>query len=402
MRLDGPFHLTYCSNIHAGETWPEVSAALAATLPAVRAALGSDVGPLALGLRLSAKAAETLEAPAALERFLDFLERGNYYVLTINGFPYGAFHGERVKERVYQPDWRTEARVEYTNRLARLMARFLDDRPDIEGSVSTVPGAFRTDVTTEADVSAMAAGFLRHAAYLAALRARTGRTVLLAIEPEPACYLETIDDVLPFFQERLLDASAVARIARETGTALSVGDVRRHVGVCLDACHMAVEFERPTEVVERLSNAGIRISKVQLSSALSLEARPGTDPAGTLEPFAEDVYLHQVVQRTSDSRLLRFTDLPEALAASRAGVTPDQSEWRVHFHVPIFLSRMQGFGTTQADLVDLLQVLRARGSCPYLEVETYTWDVLPAEYRTVDVATAIARELNWVRTTLAS
>jgi hypothetical protein len=165
---------------------------------------------------------------------------------------------------------------------------------------------------------------------------------------------------------------------------------------------MAVEFEQPADSVERLAAAGIRIGKVQLSSALRLEAHRGPDVLSRLEPFAEDVYLHQVVQRTGEGRLVRYTDLPEALAAARAGVTPENTEWRVHFHVPIFMADMQGFGTTQADLVELLHVLRRRGSCPYLEVETYTWDVLPPEYRTVDVATAIARELNWVRTILSS
>jgi len=281
------------------------------------------------------------------------------------------------------------------------MARFLERRPDIEGSVSTVPGAFRAEVKGEADVAAMAAGILRHAAYLANLRARTGRTVLLAIEPEPACYLETVDDVIPFFEDRLFAPSAVAAIARETGTALSVDDVRRHVGICLDACHMAVEFERPADLVERLSAAGIRICKVQLSSALRLEARRGTDVRASLQPFAEDVYLHQVVQRTGGGSLVRYTDLPEALAAARAVEAPEEAEWRVHFHVPIFMANMKGFGTTQADLVELLRLIRRGGVCPYLEVETYTWDVLPAEYRSVDVATAIARELNWVRTILS-
>ena len=400
MKVAGSFHLTYCSNIHTGDTWQDASHALAATLPLVRQRLSFD-GPMAVGLRLSAEAALTLEQPAALRSFLDFLDRGNYYVLTINGFPYGAFHGQRVKEQVYLPDWRDPARVAYTNRLASLMATFLGAHPEIEGSVSTVPGAFRSHATTESDAGAIAAGVLRHAAFLVDLRARTGRTVTLALEPEPACFLETTDDVVAFFVGHLFDGCAVEAAARETGLALSVEDVRRHVGICLDACHMAVEFERPSAVIERLARAGIRICKVQLSSALRLEsAAGGPGIRSALEPFADDIYLHQVVQRGEEG-LVRYTDLPEALAAAGADSRHADREWRVHFHVPIFMAAMDGLGTTQADLIALLGALQVNAVCPYLEVETYTWDVLPARYRNVDVSTAIARELSWVRTTLA-
>ena len=400
MRVGEHFHLTYCSNIHAGHTWPEVSDALASTLPSVRQGLNLD-GPLAIGLRLSAEAAESLEEPANLEAFLGFLRRGNYYVLTINGFPYGAFHGERVKERVYLPDWRDPARLEYTNRLARLMARFLEGHDGIEGSVSTVPGAFRPDIATEHDATQVAEGVLRHAVTLVGLQRQTGKTVTLALEPEPACFLETLDDVIPFFIDRLFNPDLVDRISRETGVAMTVSDVRRHVGICLDACHMAVEFERPGDTIRRLAAAGIRICKVQLSSALRLTSEGGPPNYRALERFADDTYLHQVVQRDGGT-LTRHIDLPEALAAARVAPGPDAAEWRVHFHVPIFLAQLNAFGTTQPDLIDLLHLLREGEVCPYLEVETYTWDVLPPEYRNVDVSTAIVRELNWVRTTLAS
>lgn len=395
MRVAGNFHLTYCSNIHAGESWQDVRRALEATLPVVRTRLGFD-GPLGVGLRLSAQAAASLGDPGMLAAFRAFLARGNYYVFTINGFPYGAFHGQRVKEAVYLPDWRDPARLEYTNRLASLMAAFLEPGSDIEGSVSTVPGAFRLAAAGADDAAAIADGILRHAAFLVALRVRTGRTVTLALEPEPACFLETTDDVIPFFAERLFDERTVASVARDTGLPLTIEDVRRHLGICLDACHMAVEFEAAAGVVARLSAAGIKICKVQLSSALRLGA--GADHAA-LQPFADDIYLHQVVQQTPQG-LVRYTDLPEALAAAAPGRS--SHEWRVHFHVPIFMAEMDGFSTTQPDLAALLKVLRATGACPYLEVETYTWDVLPAQYRNVDVATAIARELDWVRATLAS
>ena len=398
MKVADRFHLTYCSNIHPGETWTDVRNALATSLPRLRRLLAFD-GPMAVGLRLSAQAAETLDQPETIEAFREFLRRGDYYVLTINGFPYGAFHGQRVKEQVYLPDWRDEARVHYTNRLARLLATLLSARPDIEGSVSTVPGAFRTNVTSNADVVAMATGFLRHAAELVSLRERTGVTITLAIEPEPACYIETVAEASTFFAEWLFDPRLVDRAAREARVDMTVDDVRRHVGVCFDACHAAVEFEDPSTALALLRDAGVRVCKVQVSSALRIAKQDGASMRAALGPFADDTYLHQVVERCAD-RFVRYTDLPDALAAAEATGSADACEWRVHFHVPIFLAAMKDFETTQPYLASVLDLLKRQGGCPYLEVETYTWDVLPPEYRTVDVTTAIARELTWARAQL--
>jgi len=396
MIVGGRFHLSYCSNIHPGETWHEVSAVLASSLPRVRALLDHR-GPFGVGLRLSAQAAKTLEQPEELNAFRRFLRDGDYYVLTINGFPYGAFHGQRVKEQVYRPDWREDARLDYTNRLARLLAELLKDRADIEGSVSTVPGAFRSEIDSAADEVSMALRMVRHAAGLVSIREQTGVTITLAIEPEPACYIETIGDAIRFFQEYLFNAALVRQVAGETRVALTVDDVRRHIGLCFDACHMAVEFEEADQALARLDAAGIRICKVQISSALRV------DPADlkamqALDAFAEGTYLHQVVER-SPAGVTRYVDLPEAIAAARTTAV-DSGEWRVHFHVPIFLAAMQQFGTTQPQLAATIAALKHRASCPYLEVETYTWEVLPPEYRTSDVCTAIARELSWVKAQL--
>jgi sugar phosphate isomerase/epimerase len=396
MIVGGRFHLSYCSNIHPGETWHEVNAVLASSLPRVRALLDHR-GPFGVGLRLSAQAAKTLEQPEELNAFRRFLRDGDYYVLTINGFPYGAFHGQRVKEQVYRPDWREDARLDYTNRLARLLAELLKDRADIEGSVSTVPGAFRSEIDSAADEVSMALRMVQHAAGLVSIREQTGVTITLAIEPEPACYIETIGDAIRFFQEYLFNAALVRQVAGETRVALTVDDVRRHIGLCFDACHMAVEFEEADQALARLDAAGIRICKVQISSALRV------DPADlkamqALDAFAEGTYLHQVVER-SPAGVTRYVDLPEAIAAARTTAV-DSGEWRVHFHVPIFLAAMQQFGTTQPQLAATIAALKHRASCPYLEVETYTWEVLPPEYRTSDVCTAIARELSWVKAQL--
>lgn len=384
MKLAGTFHLTYCSNIHPGETWAEVRAALGASLPEVRRQLGWT-GPFGVGLRLSAAAAETLERPDELTAFRRFLADGDYYVFTINGFPYGAFHRARVKEQVYLPDWRSGARVVYTNRLARILAALLADRPDIEGSVSTVPGAFKAHVTSDADVSAIAAGLLRHAAELVAIRAATGRTIVLAIEPEPACFIETTADAIAFFRDRLFNERAAL------AAGVDVEDVRRHIGVCCDACHMAVEFENPAVAFARLRDAGIRIGKVQVSSALHVGHPMGAAARATLGRFAEDTYLHQAVVDAPEG-LVRFTDLPEALAARAAPA----GDCRVHFHVPIFLAHLGDLDTTQSYLATVLDLVTRDRLSPHLEVETYTWDVLPEEYRREAIVTAVARALQWV------
>jgi len=304
-----------------------------------------------------------------------------------------------VKEHVYLPDWRDEARLDYANRLSRLLATLLSDRPDIEGSVSTSPGAFRANITSEADVDAMAAGFLAHAAALVSIRERTGVTIALAIEPEPACYIETVAEAATFFTTRLFDPARVARAARDAGVSMTVDDVRRHMGVCFDACHAAVEFEDPAAAFALLREAGVRIGKVQVSSALRMARQDGAAMRAAFGPFADDTYLHQVVERCAD-RLVKYTDLPDALAGADAGGSAGACEWRVHFHVPVFLGAMKDFDTTQPYLTSVLDLLKRERACPYLEVETYTWDVLPPEYRTVDVTTAIARELTWTKAQL--
>src|SRR5688572_4797278 len=290
MKVRGGFDLTYCSNIHAGESWTEVRDAVTSALPKVRRHLGA-AGPVAIGLRLSARAAQELAQPPALDAFRAFLRDGDYYVPTINGFPFGAFHRARVKENVYLPDWRDRRRVEYSNRLASLLAALLSDRGLSEGSVSTVPGAFKGHIHSADDAAAIAVSILEHAEHLAALRKSTGVTIVLAIEPEPACFIETTAEAVDFFTRFLLDDAFV-----RTASHLTVDDVRRHIGVCFDACHMAVEFEDHASALASLDGAGIRVPKFQISSALRVsDPSPGSAGRRALERFAEDTYLHQVV-----------------------------------------------------------------------------------------------------------
>jgi sugar phosphate isomerase/epimerase len=399
VRLGAAGHLSYCSNIHPGETWDEVQANLRRHLPAVRRRLGV-AGDFGIGLRLSAQAAEALARPQALAAFQAFLADEGFYVFTLNGFPYGTFHGTRVKEGVYLPDWRSPERLRYTNQLADLLAALLPAEPGLEGSVSTVPGAYKPALDGPDDAAHMAAQLVAHVAHLVGLHQRCGRTITLALEPEPNCFLETVAESVAFFEQHLFGPEAVAALAAHTGLApdAALHALQRHLGLCLDLCHAAVEYENPAEALQQLQQAGIRVHKLQISAGLRLPEL--TPPAlAALQRFDDPVYLHQVIARRGGA-LQRFADLPEALATVDSAVGDHDSEWRVHFHVPIFLEHLGAFGSTQGFIREVLAQHRQHPLTQHLEVETYTWDVLPPAWRSGSVDEAIARELAWVREVL--
>ena len=394
MKLGAGVHLTYCSNIHPGESWAEVRANFDRYVLAVRDRLMPE-GEFGIGLRLSARAADELAVPAVLAEFKDYLRRHRLYVFTLNGFPYGTFHGARVKEGVYLPDWRDPERLRYTDLLADLLAELLPDDPSIEGSVSTVPGAFKPALDGPADIALMTEHLLRHTAHLVRLRSRTGRLIALALEPEPYCFIETIAEAIAYFRGELHAPAAVQRLVELTGldSAAAAAALHDHLGLCLDLCHAAVEFEDPQDCIRQLEAAGIRVHKMQISAGLRLPSLDAQALAA-LRRFDDPVYLHQVVEH-GPAGLVRFADLPQALAALQGG-TADR-EWRVHFHVPIFLDRLAPFASTQSFIREVLAIQRTRPVSAHLEVETYTWDVLPEPFRSGAVDAAVARELDWVR-----
>jgi sugar phosphate isomerase/epimerase len=394
----GEPHLTYCTNIHAGESWAEVKNVVATHVTAVKRKVAGDA-PFGVGLRLSARAAAELADPAELESFRGLLRDEGLYAFTINGFPYGAFHATRVKEAVYLPDWLDDARLAYTATLGDLLASLLPEGVTT-GSVSTVPGAFRERVGADADAVAMGDRILRAAAAFLDVHRRTGKTITLALEPEPFCHFETVAETIAFFEQCLFSKGALARFASLTGLATNEAEqvARRHVGVCFDACHMAVEFEDPRAAIERLAGAGIGIGKIQISAGLEVGFTKPRDLA-PLAAFADDVYLHQVVERNDtgadNGDLRRYLDLPEAL--ERVGKGDLARLWRIHFHVPVFRESLGPFSGTQPYLREVLSHLRSHAVSPHLEVETYTWDVLPEEHRREGVVSAVIRELEWVK-----
>ena len=357
--------ITYCTNIHPGESWRETFTALAAHIPKIKDAVSPD-HPFPIGLRLSAQAARELAAgPAA--SFAGWLREHDCFVPTINGFPFGTFHGSRVKEKVYLPDWRSRERSGYTKGLASLLAGWLPENGT--GSISSVPIGFKAHLAGDDHLLARE-NLLDVLQHLERLWQEKGRDIVLALEPEPACVLESVAD-LALFLDRMDFPQPL----------------RNRIGICLDCCHQALQFEEPAAALSVLAEAGIRVGKVQVSSAL----RQRHDRREALYRFQEPCYLHQVVVRRHDGALTRYHDLPDALQRHRG---ESEDEWRCHFHVPVFLERIGDFGTTRFFVEKLLPLLDPR---ILLEIETYTWDVLPPELQKGEVTDSIIREIRWLQ-----
>jgi len=386
-----PLHLTYCLNIHPGESWAENLLALRDKTTAVKRRVAPE-GWFGAGLRIAHQAAEELTASAeARAEALDFFAANQIYPFSINGFPYGRFHAGPVKENVYAPDWRSPERLHYTLQLADLLAAWLPE--EVDGSISTVPCSFKPWITRPADVQALADNLAAAVAYLVALRDDTGREIHLGLEPEPDCYLETTAETIAFFKDVLFTAG-VAELARILKCNRSDAEamMRRHLGVCFDTCHVALQYEDLTESLRAYQFEGIRISKVQLSAAL--RATSNAESWAALRPFAEPVYLHQVKGRAQSGARFSWYDLPTAL--DELPGFPDVEEMRVHFHVPLFFTGTGPLQSTADTLTpDFFHELRG-GICPHLEIETYTFDVLPPEVHPGDVVKSIAREYAWV------
>jgi len=338
-------HLTYCTNIHPAVGWEAVLESLRAHAPALKARLSPDA-PFGIGLRLSGAESSELLADDHLAAFRAWLDAEGLYVFTINGFPHGTFHGQPVKADVHAPDWRTEERVAYTLRLAEILAALLPD--GVDGTISTNPLSYGPWL----DAAGLAAATRNMVQVGAELR---GTRIALAIEPEADGALANVSDLIEWWPDAL-DAT-----------------------VCFDACHSAVAYEDPDEALDALDAAGIRVGKAQLSAALTVPASAHAE----LRAFADPIYLHQVTERGSGRT---WPDLPEALAANGGG-----DEWRVHFHVPIFVERYGALESTQ----DHLRRCIERVQTAHLEIETYTWDVLPAGLKASSVD-SIAREYEWV------
>jgi hypothetical protein len=387
-----PLHLTYCLNIHPGESWADQLAAIEGKTQLV-AKYVADEEWFGVGLRLSAQAAEELmRDPSLRGAALDVFAEHRLYPFSVNAFPFGRFHAGPVKENVYAPDWRTTERRDYTFGVADILAEWLPE--GVDGSISTVPGSYKSWVSSPESTAKMALNLGAVAAYLAALRDDTGREIHLGLEPEPDCFLETTDEAVAFFKQSLwTDGVAEVKRIRKCYTSEAEEIMRRHIGVCFDTCHVALQFEDPAVALRRFVAEGIRISKVQLSAALSVQHTPEAIVA--LKSFAEPVYLHQTKARTRDGVIHSWPDLP--LALDEVGVHPDIEEIRVHFHVPLFFEGTGIVESTAGTLAPAFFAELRKGATSHVEIETYTFDVLPPEVHPGDMVKSIAREFQWVR-----
>lgn len=362
-------HLAYGTNVHPAEDLPGIVGQLDTYAVRMRERLGADV--LGLGLWLGADVAARLAAEPGLRRRLRReLDARGLEVVTLNGFPYRSFHAPVVKRAVYLPDWSDPARLRYTLDLAGILADLLP-ADAARGSVSTLPLGWREPwdgpraARVRRALDALAEG-------LAAVEARTGRTVRVAFEPEPGCVVENT----------LQAAVHLAHVDRS------------RIGVCVDLAHLACAWEDPVAALQRLARAGLAVVKVQVSAALEV-----ADPraaADVLAQYAEPRFLHQT--RSAGCRHA-FDDLDEALAGDAEG------PWRVHYHVPLHAEPAAPLRSTTPVLRAGLGALVGGpiAACDHLEVETYTWGVLPAAQRPIGpsaLADGMAAELAYARDTL--
>ena len=385
MKLKHGLHLAYCTNIHRGETWRKIFHSLKNHTLAVREKV-SPHEPFAIGLRLSNQAALELSEPQTLRQFQRWLDKNDCYIFTINGFPFGWFHGTRVKEQVYAPDWTSPERLAYTNRLFDLLAALLP--AGIEGSVSTVPGSFKEFIQSDSQKKVIRKNLWRCVEHISRTSHAARRTLHLGLEPEPLGLLENSAETITFFEQMRGEHKKDPRLDE-------------FLGVNYDTCHFAIEFEEPKKAIAALQGAGIKLSKIHLSSAL--KTRP-TDPArAALAHFADDVYLHQVVARDTNGRLAFFRDLPDALQPQPPNLTPQRAtEWRIHFHVPLHAPTAAPFRNTNDHLLGVLDLLAENPKlCSHLEMETYTWEVLPPQLKSQSVVEQLAAEYHWTLTQLA-
>ncbi len=409
MNLGNHIHLTYCTNIHAGETWPDVFQSLTEYVLPLKKAISPDA-PFAIGLRLADQASRDLMEPAELAAFQQWLIANDLYVFTMNGFPYGGFHRQRVKDDVHRPDWTTTERRDYTIRLAQILAQLPNFPANESGTmgISTSPLSYRGwFTTTDAYNAALQQGCLHMAEVvkeLIAISLATGKVIHIDIEPEPDGFIDHVQDTIAFFNQKLIPtvtAYLVDALSIKHGAAEELA--RTHLQLCYDVCHFAVMYEEPEQAINAFEQAGIRIGKVQISAALKADLPAQEDArkavAQAFQNLAESTYLHQVVARKNSlsaqeqwTAREQYPDLPDALPHIFA---PTFVEWRTHFHVPIFIKDYGLLQSTQEDIEKIVSLQKAKPFATHWEVETYTWEVLPAELK-ISLLESIDREMKWV------
>jgi hypothetical protein len=391
-------HLTYCTNIHTGESWQNHFYQINKNFPEIKKQL-SPQKSMGIGLRLSNTASNDLINEEELEDFKQWLGENNAYVFTMNGFPYGSFHDTRVKDQVHAPDWATQERVEYTIRLFQILKDLLP--PEMDGGISTSPLSYKhwykSDDSFKSAMKLSTDNIVHVAENLMQINRSTGKILHLDIEPEPDGMLETGKEFIEWFNIYLL-AHGSKRIAAKFNISISQAEesLKEHVRLCYDVCHFAIGYEPHEEIIKEVLDSGIKIGKIQISAALkgvmNQDILARQDIKESFAKFNEPTYLHQVVAKKNDGTLLRYPDLPEALSDYD---NAEVNEWRAHFHVPVSEEDFGLLQSTQKDIKEVLRMQKNNSFTNHLEVETYTWDVLPVELK-LPLQESIIRELQWI------
>lgn len=392
--------LTYCTNIHAASGWRNVLKTLEQYAPALKARLAPDE-PFGIGLRLSSEESVELLQDGNLEEFRRILAERNCYVAVINGFPYGSFHNRVIKQDVFAPDWQMQDRLEYTLRLVKILSTLLPKGMD--GGISTSPLSYKgwfDGAPSEWVWQVMTENIVKSVAAMVEVRRRTGQMIHLDIEPEPDGLIENTDELIAYFADWLLPIGA-PNLAELAGISHAEAEdaLQEHVQVCFDTCHFSIENENAAAALARFAEAGIKIGRVQVSAALEVDLPAGdaarAEIAKQLETFAESTYLHQVIECRAGGELRHYPDLALALPNI---YDPEAILWRVHFHVPLFVDEYHAvICSTRQEIEDTFAYLHAHPeTTTHLEIETYTWDILPPELKEDNLAHSIEHEYRWV------
>ena len=390
-------HLTYSTLVHPADDWEQLWKSVNTYLPQVKARMAPNQ-KFGVCLRTSAPSAAALSAdPSKRADLKQFFADNDLYLYTANAFVYGVFKKQIIKEDVYEPDWRTEDRVEYTMQVASLLAHLAPD--GIEPSIQSAPLGFKPRVTGEDVVEAYTTNVIRVVAHLVKLHKETGKVVTLGLEPEPRCFLETTDETVEYFTKTLFSGETAKRLAKLTGLneADAATAMRKHMGVVFDIGHQAVGFEHIPTSLQKLVDNDVQIVKLQEAASMYM---PGVTQktVDALQAFAKTIYLSQTCQK-KDGKTTWFMNLEDAFEDWYKN--PGPRDWRTHFHVPVFLNDLGAFGTTRYALEEALAFHKKTPLSAHLEIETYTWDVLPDHLKTGDIVEYVCREMDWVKGQLA-
>ena len=386
--------LAYCSNVHPGASLTTVERNLSEHFSQVRQL--RQLPEMSSGLWLSAQTADELMSSAeTLARFKQNLNDNGVLLTSLNGFPFGNFHLDVVKEKVYLPTWAEASRLTYTQQLAEILAACLPENINI-GAISTLPFAYASTWSEELHQAAIKQ-LLELTCYLKTLEQKTNKRIVLCIEMEPDCVFQSTDELVNFFTNDLLPSALKNKISK--------ADVLRYIGCCFDTCHQAVMNENIEQSLSQINQAGIYIGKIQISNAIKATLNDQQSVTALTQLFQDQKFLHQSKIFNNNQFVAAVADLNE-VELSQLLTAQQQITANIHYHIPIHQTEFsQAFlSSTQVAITTTLDFVKNQLSYqPYLEIETYTWLNLIADnhQQTFNLHQGLAAEFTWLEQALA-